>query len=247
MSWGAPSIDMVVLEHRGVVTLGQRRAFALQPAPGVSLLELAHAAALASVGDASPEGRLLAALARRQDMPGGSTLAHTAHRHLSGADVDGHAYRKGDRPAVEDWLDAAHSHLPGWFDERVDEYAAEGDESWIVVDADRALGLVRWRDDLRPGVRACCAALRAEGIATALMYDGDVTTGASLAVHAGIDHVVVPADERLAQQHIALCARTRPATCGWLYLGDALDKATASLVGARQRWGRGGWGRLTMR
>ncbi|TCV93206.1 haloacid dehalogenase-like hydrolase [Luteibacter rhizovicinus] len=238
MSTVSHGVDMLVLERRGVVTLGQRRAFALVPAPGVGMVDLAQGAALASIGDTSPEGCLLAGLAH--PVAGGAvrTLAHTPQRHLSGADVEGHPYRKGDRTAVESWLDASCSHLPAWFDERIDEYAASGDESWIVVDADRPLGIVRWRDELRPGVRGCCEALRREGIATVLMYDGDVTMGASLAVHAGIDHVLATDDPVLHGEGVAVCARTRPVLGGGLYLGDDLAKATATIMRSRRPYGR---------
>src|SRR5512136_2520511 len=53
----AGDVDVLLLDKTGTITLGNRMASDLVPAPGVKVEDLADAAQLASLADETPEGR----------------------------------------------------------------------------------------------------------------------------------------------------------------------------------------------
>jgi K+-transporting ATPase ATPase B chain len=62
----AGDVDTMLLDKTGTITLGNRMATALLPAPGVRDVELADAAQLASLADETPEGRSIVVLAKER-------------------------------------------------------------------------------------------------------------------------------------------------------------------------------------
>src|SRR5437868_619890 len=62
----AGDVDVLLLDKTGTITLGNRQAVELVPAPGVQLPALADAAQLASLADETPEGRSIVVLAKEQ-------------------------------------------------------------------------------------------------------------------------------------------------------------------------------------
>ena len=60
----AGDVDVLLLDKTGTITLGNRQATALLPAPGVIKEELAQAAQLASLADETPEGRSIVVLTK---------------------------------------------------------------------------------------------------------------------------------------------------------------------------------------
>jgi potassium-transporting ATPase ATP-binding subunit len=62
----AGDVDILLLDKTGTITLGNRQASAFLPAPGVSDIELADAAQIASLADETPEGRSIVVLAKTQ-------------------------------------------------------------------------------------------------------------------------------------------------------------------------------------
>src|SRR6202041_886285 len=72
----AGDVDTLLLDKTGTITLGNRRATELVPAPGVKEQDLADAAQLASLADETPEGRSIVVLAKEKYGfcgPGGSS------------------------------------------------------------------------------------------------------------------------------------------------------------------------------
>ena len=59
-------MDVLLLDKTGTITLGNRQASEFRPAPGVTEVELADAAQLASLSDETPEGRSIVVLAKRK-------------------------------------------------------------------------------------------------------------------------------------------------------------------------------------
>ncbi|MDE2325804.1 MAG: HAD-IC family P-type ATPase, partial [Betaproteobacteria bacterium] len=99
-----------LLQETGTITLGNRQASVFLPAPGVSVLELADAARLASLADETPEGRSIVALARQNGTPDEPTadpqasfVAFSAHTRMSGVDLPGRSIRKGSADAIKRW------------------------------------------------------------------------------------------------------------------------------------------------
>src|SRR5580704_1680847 len=104
----AGDIDTLLLDKTGTITLGNRRATELVPAPGVSEADLADAAQLASLADETPEGRSIVVLAKekyglrgRELSPYGATfIPFSATTRMSGVDLDGREIRKGAFDAI---------------------------------------------------------------------------------------------------------------------------------------------------
>src|SRR5213076_1533658 len=62
----AGDVNVLLLDKTGTITLGNREATHLVPAPGVEPGELAEVAQLSSLADETPEGRSLVVLAKRE-------------------------------------------------------------------------------------------------------------------------------------------------------------------------------------
>src|SRR5687768_7578426 len=62
----AGDVNVLLLDKTGTITLGNRQAVELLPAPGVTLPDLADAAQLASLADETPEGRSIVVLAKEK-------------------------------------------------------------------------------------------------------------------------------------------------------------------------------------
>src|SRR4249919_3131815 len=75
----AGDVDVLLLDKTGTITLGDRHATALHPAPGVEPRELADASQLASLADETPEGRSIVVLAKQQFQLRGRDLGTTPH------------------------------------------------------------------------------------------------------------------------------------------------------------------------
>ena len=96
----AGDVDTLLLDKTGTITFGNRMADAFEPLPNVNRRELITAALLASLSDATPEGKSIVKLAEESslDLATGvaTSIAFSAHTRISGADlVDGSKVRKG--------------------------------------------------------------------------------------------------------------------------------------------------------
>ena len=105
----AGDVDTLLLDKTGTITLGNRQATEFRPAPGVTEAALADAAQLASLADATPEGRSIVVLAKEKyGLRGREFASHeatfvpfSAHTRMSGIDFDGREIRKGAVDAIE--------------------------------------------------------------------------------------------------------------------------------------------------
>ncbi len=111
----AGDVDVLLLDKTGTITLGNRQATALLPAPGVDDEGLADAAQLSSLADETPEGRSIVVLAkerygasvsatftrsRRRSCPSAHRAAHERRRPRWQGDPQGR--RRRDR-CVRAW------------------------------------------------------------------------------------------------------------------------------------------------
>ena len=157
----AGDVDALLLDKTGTITFGNRMATGFTPVPGVGEQELAQAAAMASLGDDTPEGRSILALARDRygivlERPAGAEIVpFSASTRLSGIDHDGHSVRKG---AVDQVL-ALTGHvdaLPS-FTQAVDRIARAGSTPLAVAADGPAAGLDRTQGRGQAGdTRAVC-------------------------------------------------------------------------------------------
>src|SRR5260370_650729 len=99
----AGDVDTLLLDKTGTITLGNRQATAFRPVRGVTDMELADAAQLASLADETPEGRSIVVLAkekygiRSRDMAelAATFIPFTAQNRMSGVDAGASAALQG--------------------------------------------------------------------------------------------------------------------------------------------------------
>ncbi|RRV32097.1 K(+)-transporting ATPase subunit B [Pseudomonas sp. o96-267] len=218
----AGDVHTLLLDKTGTITFGNRRCSAMVKAPGVSTLELAEAALLASQGDDTPEGKsiveYLSAL-HTMDVPDRASMtliAFSAETRLSGADVRGVAYRKGAVDAVLAYLDLGRDDLPAPLAREVEKIAQSGGTPLLVAGNGRLLGAIHLKDVVKPGIRERFAELRAMGIRTVMVTGDNPLTAAAIAAEAGVDDVIAEAtpEKKLARIRAEQAEGKLVAMCG---------------------------------
>jgi K+-transporting ATPase ATPase B chain len=197
----AGDVDVLLLDKTGTITLGNREAVAFLPAPGVSELELAEAAQLASLADETPEGRSIVVLAKRRfALRGGALDARalqfvpfSAQTCMSGVDVHGLRLRKGAVDAIERLLKEQGAELNGGVLAEADRVAQAGGTPLVVADGARVLGVVELKDIVKGGIRERFAELRRVGIKTVMITGDNPLTAAAIAAEAGVDDFLAEA------------------------------------------------------
>ncbi|WP_297489558.1 potassium-transporting ATPase subunit KdpB [Acidocella sp.] len=192
----AGDVDALLLDKTGTITFGNRMAAAFYPAAGVAMRDLAEACALASLGDDTPEGRSILALAREQHgiapqmPPGGRAIPFSANTRLSGLDDGTSTYRKGAVDSIRNTLGAVGDAA---FTETAACIARAGATPLAVAANGRLLGLIELKDIVKPGIKTRFAALRAMGIRTIMVTGDNRLTAAAIAAEAGVDDYIAEA------------------------------------------------------
>src|SRR5246500_1191217 len=190
----AGDVDTLLLDKTGTITLGNRQATAFRPVHGVSEMDLADAAQLASLADETPEGRSIVVLAkekygiRGRDMGelGATFVPFTAQTRMSGVDAGGSSVRKGAVDAILNYVSgaaptvasgnvvraiqpAAQSEASREIQSIADEIAKSGGTPLAVAKDGRLLGVVQLKDIVKGGIRERFAELRRMGIRTVMI------------------------------------------------------------------------------
>jgi K+-transporting ATPase ATPase B chain len=192
----AGDVDALLLDKTGTITFGNRMASGFYPVAGVPERDLAEACALASLGDDTPEGRSILALARDRynlipTMPNDAqTIAFSANTRMSGVDFAGRSYRKG---AVDSVLKALNAVGDIAFTEAVTRIGRAGSTPLAVSANGRLLGVIELKDIVKPGIKERFAALRSMGIRTVMVTGDNRVTAAAIAAEAGVDDYIAEA------------------------------------------------------
>jgi K+-transporting ATPase ATPase B chain len=218
----AGDVHTLLLDKTGTITFGNRRCSAMVKAPGVATPELAEAALLASQGDDTPEGKSIVeylASLHPMDVPsrdGMTLIAFSAETRLSGADVNGVAYRKGAVDAVLAYLGLGRDELPAPLAREVEKIAQSGGTPLLVAGGGRLLGAIHLKDVVKPGIRERFAELRAMGIRTVMVTGDNPLTAAAIAAEAGVDDVIAEAtpEKKLARIRAEQAEGKLVAMCG---------------------------------
>ena len=197
----AGDVDTLLLDKTGTITFGNRMASEFLPAPGVDPRELAEAASLASLGDETPEGRSIVALARRDfalgDPISGTTptrvIAFSAQTRLSGVDFGDDTLRKGAIDAILRHLGLTADGAPTAFRQAVESVSRSGGTPLGVARGGRLFGVIHLKDVVKPGIRERFAALRSMGIRTVMVTGDNPLTAAAIASEAGVDDFLAEA------------------------------------------------------
>ncbi len=197
----AGDVNTLLLDKTGTITLGNRQAAEFVGAPGVSNDQLADAAQLSSLPDETPEGRSIVVLAKERFGLRGRDLANmqarfvpfTAQTRMSGVDFDGRIIRKGAADAIENYLRQNDSAMPAELRATVDTISRSGGTPLVVVENNRALGVIHLKDIVKGGMRERFAHLRAMGIKTVMITGDNPLTAAAIAREAGVDDFLAQA------------------------------------------------------
>nr|WP_307814803.1 MULTISPECIES: potassium-transporting ATPase subunit KdpB [unclassified Gordonia (in: high G+C Gram-positive bacteria)] len=203
----AGDIDTLLMDKTGTITYGNRRATDLNPAPGVSVDELARVACRCSLADDTPEGRSIVELCRSAygvttDGGADTTIPFTAQTRMSGVDSDdGGAlveYRKGAADAVARWVAAGEGTVDDTVAADVERVSSAGGTPLVVGvrthgQPARVMGVIALSDVVKPGMTARFAQLRAMGIRTVMVTGDNPLTARAIATEAGVDDFVAEA------------------------------------------------------
>ena len=193
----AGDVDTLLLDKTGTSTLDNRQATEFLPVRGVTELDLAEAARLASLADDTPEGPSIVVLAKERHGLRGMEIGElkarfvpfSANTRMSGVNRDGVVIRKG---AVEAIIDHAHSLgiariIPPDAGRIASDIARQGGTPLAVSRNGQILGIVHLKDIVKGGIRERFAELRKMGIRTVMITGDNAVTAAAIAAEAGVD------------------------------------------------------------
>jgi K+-transporting ATPase ATPase B chain len=194
-------VDVLLLDKTGTITYGNRLAAEIVPVGGVSQEEALKAALWSSLGDDTPEGKSIVALARQMGVsppPGGwdtlpagvETIPFSAETRMSGIRRNGSAWMKGAVDAITASMDG---ETPAEVAVQADRISREGGTPLAVSEDGRVVAVVYLKDTVKPGMRARFEELRRMGIRTLMITGDNPLTAATIAGDAGVDDFVAEA------------------------------------------------------
>ncbi|MBU6302691.1 MAG: potassium-transporting ATPase subunit KdpB [Verrucomicrobia bacterium] len=191
----AGDIDVLLLDKTGTITIGNRMASDFRPARGVSELQLADTAQLASLADETPEGRSIVVLAKQRFNLRGRDLTQaratfipfSARTRMSGVDLEGRCLRKGAADSIKAHIESRSGRFPAEVLRLVETACRNGRTPLVVAEDHRVLGVVELKDVVKGGIRERFAQLRKMGIKTVMITGDNPLTAAAIAAEAGVD------------------------------------------------------------
>lgn len=197
----AGDVDVLLLDKTGTITLGNRQAVELIPAPGVDIGVLADAAQLASLADETPEGRSIVVLAKEKYGLRGRNMKDlhsafipfSAQTRISGVNLNGRLVRKGAADAIETFIRERGGVMPPELKRTVDDISKRGGTPLVVADGSRILGAIYLKDIVKGGIKERFAELRRMGIKTVMITGDNPLTAAAIAAEAGVDDFLAQA------------------------------------------------------
>lgn len=200
----AGSVDLILLDKSGTITVGNRIAAAFFPLPGVTEKELARIAQLASLSDETPEGRSVVVLAkalfgfRAQSLDSAHSkfVAFSPATRMSGVDfLDDHnevtrSIRKGAVQAIKAYVQRRGGSYPAELDDAVKSISKTGGTPLLVCNGKKILGMIHLKDTIKGGLKERFAGVRTMGIRTLMVTGDNPFTAAAIAAEAGVDDYI---------------------------------------------------------
>lgn len=229
----AGSIDTLLLDKTGTITLGDRRATEFAPCQQVPRQRVRDVAFLASLDDPTPEGRSIVALATEQgvdvqlseEADGATFEAFSAETRLSGVDLtNGKKLRKGAPNAIAEWVKAQGGDLPSDYEQVIARISRDGATPIAVAEGKQILGVVALSDVIKSGIAEKFAELRAMGIKTVMITGDNPITASAIAATAGVDDYIA---EATPERKLALIREEQASGRLVAMVGDGTNDAPA--------------------
>ncbi|HEX4811737.1 MAG TPA: potassium-transporting ATPase subunit KdpB [Nonomuraea sp.] len=226
----AGDVSTLLLDKTGTITLGNRQAARFAPVDGVSDRELAEAAQLSSLADATPEGRSIVVFAkerfglREREIHGAEWVQFTAQTRMSGVNLGGRQVRKGAATAVMKWVRDAGGHPTDEVGHLVDGISASGGTPLVVAEKGRVLGVIHLKDVVKDGMRERFDEMRRMGIRTVMITGDNPLTAKAIADEAGVDDFLA---EATPEDKLALIRREQEGGRLVAMTGDGTNDAPA--------------------
>ncbi len=231
-------VDVLLLDKTGTITLGNRQAADLLPAPGVRIERLADAAQLSSLADETPEGRSIVVLAKERfnirgrelTSPSAHFVPFTAQTRMSGVDLpalDGQPaqhIRKGAADAIRVHVEQQGGQFAPAVNQAVENISRSGGTPLVVSEGRDVLGVVHLKDIVKGGIRERFAQLRKMGIKTVMITGDNQLTASAIAVEAGVDDFLA---EAKPEDKLALIRREQSGGRMVAMIGDGTNDAPA--------------------
>jgi K+-transporting ATPase ATPase B chain len=196
----AGDIDVVLLDKTGTITLGNRNATIFIPFGKFTAHEVGQLAALASISDATPEGKSIVDLFETQStklpkLPKGTEfIPFTAQTCMSGVDFpDGRKIRKGASQAIIKFVESHQGTIPVELNDTIYEVASKGATPLIVAENATIVGIVVLEDILKPHMYWRIEQLRKMGLKTIMITGDNSITAAAIAAKVGVDDFIAQA------------------------------------------------------
>jgi K+-transporting ATPase ATPase B chain len=197
----AGDVDTLLLDKTGTITLGNRMASELLPAPGVLPEELARAAGIASFADETPEGRSIIEFVKKNyglteadlQLPDAQFIPFSAHTRMSGCDANGLSLRKGAGDAIMNHVRSLGGNIPGELTYVIDGIGDAGGTPLVVSQGNKILGVIHLKDIIKQDIRERFDRFRAMGIKTVMITGDNPRTAATIAREAGVDDFLAEA------------------------------------------------------
>ena len=188
-------VDTMILDKTGTITFGNRLAADFYPVEGIDKMDLIDLSVLASLEDATPEGKSITDLGYKMGSRVEKSMAgkmnfieFTAQSKMSGVDLsDGTRIRKGAGEAVKELVLAEGGRIPKDLDKIVEEISKLGGTPLTVCANHKVYGVVYLKDTVKPGLAERFARLREIGIKTVMCTGDNPLTAATIAKEAGVD------------------------------------------------------------
>ena len=205
----AGDLDTILLDKTGTITIGNRKATNFYPAPGVNEDTLIECATLASLADATPEGKSIielaatkgykhpASMGSREDLtyglPQARVIKFSAETRSSGIDLDGRSIRKGAFDAIRKLTEKNGNKVPAELIKTVDYISSNGGTPLVVSENNIVLGAIELQDIIKPGIRERFERLRKMGVKTVMVTGDNPLTAKYIAEKAGVDDFIAEA------------------------------------------------------
>lgn len=189
----AGDIDTVILDKTGTITIGEREAKKLYPAPGKDPKEFALDCLKCSHYDLTREGISIAKLARKsgasipeEEMASYEFTPFSAETKSSGVTRKDETIVKGALKALEEKYGLRDQYVEGV----CKEISSRGGTALPVIKNGKFVGVIELIDILKPGIKERINSIREMDIKTVMCTGDDEITAQQISQESGIDEFV---------------------------------------------------------